>query len=215
MPVKDDQLGGIALIAGAVGGLVTMSLHPTGHDLSAPGQFASAAFRAAAVHALAIASMPVSFLGALALSRRVESPARLAVAGLVVYGFALAAEMAAAVVSGFVGPHLVGEIIDAAPAARQGREALLGYNYQLNQAFARTYVVASSTAILLWSASILRTRALASGAGVYGLVMASVAVLAVGSGHVRLDVHGFGLIVLAQALWFIVVGVLLLRLRAQ
>src|SRR5439155_4851688 len=55
MPVKDDQLGGIALIAGAVGGLVTMSLHPTGHDLSAPGQFASAAFRAAAVHALAIA----------------------------------------------------------------------------------------------------------------------------------------------------------------
>ena len=45
--------------------------------------------------------------------------------------------------------------------------------------------------------------------------MASVAVLAVGSGHLRLDVHGFGLIVLAQALWFIVVGVLLLRLRAQ
>jgi len=212
--MNDDRLGGLALIAGAVAGLVTMSLHPTGHDLAAPGQFAVAAFRNAAVHGLAIASLPVSFLGALALSRRLESPARLATAALVVYGFALAAVMNAAVVAGFVAPRLVKGMIDAAGPARDGWETLLDYNYFLNQAFARVYVVASFAAIFLWSLAIVRGRVLAAAVGVYGLVMAPVAVLAVASGHVRLGVHGFGLIMLVQALWLAAAGVLLLRFRA-
>jgi hypothetical protein len=212
--MNDDRLGGLALIAGAVAGLVTMSLHPTGHDLAAPGPFASAAFRNAAVHGLAIASLPVSFLGALALSRRLESPARLASAALVIYGFALAAVMSAAVVSGFVAPRLVRGMIDAAGPARDGWEMLLDYNYFLNQAFARVYVVASFAAIFLWSLAIVRGRVLAAAVGVYGLVMAPVAVLAVASGHVRLGVHGFGLIMLVQALWLAAAGVLLLRFRA-
>ncbi len=213
--MNDDQLGGIALIAGAVAGFVTMSLHPTGHDLTAPGQFAPAAFRNAAVHALAIASLPVSFLGALALTRRLESPARLATAALVTYGFALAAVMSAAVVSGFVAPRLVRGMIDAAAPAREGWETLLDYNYFLNQAFARVYVVASFAAIFLWSLAIVRTRALPAGVGVYGLVMAPVAILAVVSGHVRLGVHGFGLIMLVQGLWLVAAGVRLLRFTAR
>jgi hypothetical protein len=212
--MNDDRLGGLALIAGAVAGLVTMSLHPTGHDLAAPGQFASAALRNAAVHGLAIASLPVSFLGALALSRRLESPARLATAALVIYGFALAAVMNAAVVSGFVAPRLVRGMIDAAGPARDGWQMLLDYNYFLNQAFARVYVVASFAAIFLWSLAIVRGRVLAAAVGVYGLVMAPVAILAVAAGHVRLGVHGFGLIMLVQALWLAAAGVLLLRFRA-
>jgi len=212
--MNDDQLGGIALIAGAVAGLVTMSLHPTGHDLAAPGQFAPAALRAAAVHALAIAGMPLSFLGALALARRLDAPPRLGTAGLVTFGFALLASMLAAAVSGFVGPRVMREILDAAEPARQGGHMLLDYNYRLNQAFARMYVVASSAAIILWSAAIVRTRALPTGLGVYGLVMAPLVMLAVLSGHARLDVHGFGLIVLAQSLWLIVAGARLLRFRA-
>ena len=126
-----------------------------------------------------------------------------------------AASSTSCITRGPTNPETAAAIIDAAPPARQGWEILLDYNYRLNQAFARIYVVASSTAIVLWSAAIVRTRTLASGAGVYGLVMGSVAALAVVSGHVRLDVHGFGLIVLGQALWFIVVGALLLRLRAR
>ena len=33
------------------------------------------------------------------------------------------------------------------------------------------------------------------------------------SGHLRLNVHGFGLIVLAQAVWFVVAGALLGRVK--
>lgn len=211
--MNDDRLGGIALIAGAVGGLVTMLLHPTGHDLFAPGHFAPAAFLAAAVHALAIASMPVSFLGALALSRRVESPLRLAVAALVVYAFAAAAGMMAAIVSGFVGPGLAREIVGAETSAGQAWRIVLDYNHRINQEFARTYVVASSAAIVLWSASILKSRSLAPGVAIYGLLVGPAIVLAVVSGHFPLDVHGFGLIVLAQAVWFVVAGARLGRLK--
>jgi hypothetical protein len=211
--MNDDRLGAIALIAGAAGGLVTMILHPTGRELFAPGQLVPAAFLAASVHALAIASMPVSFLGALALSRRVESPLRLAVAALVVYAFALATAMMAAIVSGFVGPGLAREIIDAEPSAGQAWHIVLDYNHRLNQGFARTYAVASSAAIVLWSASILRSRSLAPGVAIYGLLVGPAIVLAVLSGHLRLNVHGFGLIVLAQAVWFVVAGALLGRLK--
>ena len=85
------------------------------------------------------------------------------------------------------------------------------HNGLLNQAFARVLVVASSISILLWSATIARSRALALGMGVYGLFLGPATVLAVVSGHLSLDVHGFGLVVLGQAVWFIGVGVLLCR----
>jgi hypothetical protein len=87
------------------------------------------------------------------------------------------------------------------------------YNHRLNQAFARTYVVASSAAIVLWSASILRSRSLAPGVAIYGLLVGPAILLAVVSGHLRLDVHGFGLIVLPQAVWFVVAGARLGRLK--
>jgi len=32
-------------------------------------------------------------------------------------------------------------------------------------------------------------------------------VLVLASGHLRLDVHGFGLVVVAQAVWFITTGI--------
>jgi hypothetical protein len=214
--VTDEQKGGIALVAGAVGGMVTMALHPTGRDLFTPGHFAPMASLATAVHALAIASLPVSFLGALALTRRLAAPDRLAVpaAALVVYGFALVAAMVAAAASGLVGPGLARELLDAAPPASDGWRLLFQYNGRLNQAFAQVFVVASSAAIVLWSATIVRTRALLPGIGVYGLVLGTVLVLAVLSGHLRLDVHGFGLVILGQAIWFVVVGARMARAAA-
>src|SRR5262245_39929622 len=67
--MKSDRAGGLALIAGAIGFIVTMGLHPTAHDLLAPGAFEHAARVNVVAHALAIASMAVAFVGALALTR--------------------------------------------------------------------------------------------------------------------------------------------------
>jgi hypothetical protein len=212
--MTDDTKGGIALIAGSLAGIITMGLHPTARDLSAPDKLAPMALLLIGVHALAVVSLPVLFLGALALSRRVASPDRLAIAALVVYGFALAAVLVAAVVDGFVVPSLAREIMSAAPPASEGWRIALYYNGFLNQAFARVFFVASSTSIVLWSASILRTQALAPGVAIYGLLAGPAVVIAVVSG-LRLDPHGAGLLILGQSLWFIVVGTLLLRFKPK
>jgi hypothetical protein len=212
--MTDDTKGGIALIAGSLAGIITMGLHPTARDLSAPDKLAPMALLLISVHALAVASLPVLFLGALALSRRLASPDRLAIAALVVYGLALTAVLVAAVVDGFVVPNLALEIMSAAPPASEGWRIALYYNSFLNQAFARVFFVASSISIVLWSASILRTRALASGVAIYGLLVGPAVVIAVVSG-LRLDPHGAGLLILGQSLWFILVGIMLWKLKQK
>jgi hypothetical protein len=212
--MTDDTKGGIALIAGSMAGILTMGLHPTARDLFAPDQLAPMTLLLISVHALAIASLPVLFLGALALSRRLASSDRLALTALVVYGFALAAVMVAAVVDGFVVPNLVREMMSATPPASEEWRIALYYNGFLNQSFARVFLVASSTSIVLWSASILRSRTLARGVAIYGLLVGPAVVIAVVSG-LRLDPHGAGLLILGQSLWFIIVGTQLLRFKEQ
>ena len=53
--MTDDKKGGIALIAASLAGILTMSLHPTVRDLSAPDKLAPMALLLVAVHALAVA----------------------------------------------------------------------------------------------------------------------------------------------------------------
>ena len=211
--MTDDKKGGIALIAASFGGILTMGLHPTVRDLFAPGKLPPMALLLVAAHALSVVSMPVLFLGALALSRRLASPDRLALAALVVYGFALAAVLVAAVVDGFVVPSLARAIMTAPPPATE-EWRIAHYNGLLNQSFARVFLVASSTSIVLWSVSILRSRTLAPSVAIYGLLVGPAVIAAVVSG-LRLDPHGAGSLILAQSLWFIVVGTLLWRFKPK
>jgi hypothetical protein len=68
--MRGQKLGGTAMIAGAIMGLVTMALHPTGHavmrDVAGQGALALA------VHALALAGVPMVFYGGLVLCRSAE-----------------------------------------------------------------------------------------------------------------------------------------------
>lgn len=212
--MTDDTKGGIALIAASFGGIVTMGLHPTVRDLFAPDKLAPMALLLISVHALAVASLPVMFLGAIALSRRLASPDRLALAALVIFGFALTAVLVAAVVDGFVVPSLARKIMTTAPPTSELWRIALYYNGLLNQEFARVFLVASSTSIVLWSFSILRSRMLPPSVAIYGLLVAPAVIIAVVSG-IRLDPHGAGLLILGQSLWFIVVGLLLGRSKTN
>lgn len=204
--MTDDRKGGLALIAGTLGSIVTMSLHPTGHDLMSPGQAEVMARLTVFVHALALASLPILFLGVLALARRLDGPGRQGLAGLVVYGFGLTAVMSAATASGLVAPGVVRAMIDAVPADRPQLQALFQYTGRLNQGYAQVFAIASSAAILLWSAALVRRAGFARALGFYGLLLGAALVLAVGSGHLHLGVHGFGILVFTQALWFVGAG---------
>ena len=205
--MKDNRLGGIALILGAVSGIITLTFHPTGggaHHVT-PAQFETLIAVVIAVHALAIAGLPISFLGALVLSRRLDSPNRLATMGLVVYGFGLVAIMAAATMSGLVTPGILRKMIAHNPSSDQWH-ALAEYGHLINQAFEDRRDCLSCLAIVLWSALIVKSRGLGRAAGIYGLLVGAATVIAIISRALTLELHGFQLITFTQAIWFITVG---------
>ena len=209
--MTDDRKSGMALIAGMLGTIITMALHPTGHDLTTPGHSEAMSQLNVAVHSLALICLPILFLGAMGLTKRLNMPDRMALAGLVVYGFAEVAVMIAAVASGLIAPGLIHHMLAADPGTASAWSAVLALDGHINQAFAMVFVVASSVAIVLWSAAILKNKTFVRALGVYGCVLGPVTILAVVSGHLRLNVHGFGLVVLLQAIWFITAAVQLWR----
>ena len=208
--MTDDRKSGIALITGMAGTIITMALHPTGHDLTS-GNAASMMQLNVAVHTLALVCVPILFLGALGLTQRLASPNRLALSGLVLFGFAEVAVMIAATASGLITPGLFHHMSEAGPAAADAWRAAMALTGHLNQAFALIFSVASSVAIVLWSAAILKSSIFARALGIYGCILGPLTILGVLSGHIRLNVHGFGLVILGQAIWFVAAGVLLCR----
>lgn len=205
---RDAMYGG-ALVAGALAGMTTMLLHPTGSQLIADVQHVAPL--GLAVHALALAALPVSFFGAIGLTRALGGEGDAALAALVAYAMASVAVMIAAVASGLLAPNLAGQMVASSGAEHDLAAAFFHYTGSVNQAFAKVYVVAASTAILLWSFAILAHGRLARGAGIYGALVGILALLALAIGHLRLDVHGFGAVVLSQGVWFIAIGILLAR----
>jgi hypothetical protein len=207
--MTDDKMSGIALVAGSVGMIITMALHPTGHELFTPGQFRLVAQMIVATHALGLLSAAVLFLGALGFSRFLGWADRMSVAALVLYGFAMTAVMNAAVASGLLAPAIGRHLADAEPAGAESWRVAFQCNGIFNQGFATVFVVTSSLSIALWSISILRGQKMPTGLGVYGCTAAALTMIGVLSGHVRLNVHGFGAIVLGQAIWYVIAAFLL------
>lgn len=184
--------------------IITMIFHPGGKI--APEELDRVLRLNIGVHSLALLTVPVLFLGAWGMSRRLDRGARLAWAGLVLFAFASVAVMNAGTLNGLVAPKLMRLIVAATPEARGTWQMLLNYNFQMNQAFARVYAVGASLAIVLWSAAILRYRSLGLGVGIYGVVLGLVTAAAICSGYLTPDRHGFALLIFGQAIWFLVVA---------
>jgi hypothetical protein len=218
--MTDDRKSGLAFLAGSLGGIVTMAIHPTGGGALTPEQVDHLAIASAIAHSLAMISFLILFLGAAGLTRRLaahearEHPDRLAFAALVAYGFAAVAVLIATAVSGFIVPAIMQHMAhDAAPNTPPWRIAI-DSAFQFNQAFARIYSVAASMAILLWSASAIRNGGLNRAIAIYGCIVAVALTVLIGVGHLRLNVHGMAVVVFAQAVWFVLAGIQLLRDKA-
>jgi hypothetical protein len=205
--MTDNRKSGFALIIGSIGGIVTMAIHPVGSASLNAAQVDHLAVASAIAHSLAMISSLVLVLGACGLAQRFNAPDRLAFSGLVVYLFAAVAIMIAAAVSGFIVPEIMRRMAgDSSAVAPQWRIEIYSI-FQINQAFAKIYTVAVSIAMALWSVTILRHGAPSRKIALYGCIVAPLIALAICSGKLRLDVHGMGIVVLAQAIWFIGVGI--------
>lgn len=200
---RTNRSAAFALIAGTIAGLITMALHPTGHDVVANASGGGANALNMAVHSLALFGQPLLLAGMLAVTLQLRASRDLAVLAYICFAFAVAAVMIAAVASGFLAPEMVRGIGDADDVRRTAMLDDLRSTGALNQAFAKVYVVFSGIALMLWSAAILRERTMARGLAVLGALTGVIQVIGVLTGWLRLDIHGFGLVVLLQGIWLI------------
>ncbi|MBW3563617.1 MAG: hypothetical protein KY459_02720 [Acidobacteria bacterium] len=207
--MTDARSGGLAFVTATMLMIITMVFHPTGQDLVDPEGFSAAARIATLAHTLALLSLPLWALGGLVLTRALGSRV-LPVAAFVVYGFGLIAAMIAGAASGLIGPAVAEAMLDSAENAGSWQVAF-HYNGLVNRAFASIFVVASAGAIVLWSANGIQGRTLPRGMGILGVVAGIVVIAAFVTGHVGLDVHGFGLIMLVEEIWFVGVAVWMIR----
>ena len=206
--MRRERLGGWCMIGGALLGLVVMALHPTSHDILCDPRVQTTLNTF--VHSLALAGLPISLYGAFVLSRRLAQVTAAAELALAFYAAAIVATMAAAVASGFLTPGLLADLRIADSATRAIDMALLGLVGNVNQSFARIFVVGASVAIIGWSTIMVRHRVFGA-AGIIGLIVGILPLFGVLVGHLRLDVHGFGAVVILQTIWWVVVGRMVLR----
>jgi hypothetical protein len=202
--MTDERRSAIALIAGSAGMIITMIFHPGGKI--APEQLEHVIHVSIGVHSLALASIPVLFLGAWGMTRRLDGGDRLAWAGLVLFAMACIAVMNAGTLNGLVAPKLMRLVVAATPETRETWRMIANFSFQMNQAFARVYSVGASLALVLWSAAILRYRAMGRGVGIYGVVLGLATAVVICSGLLTPDRHGFAMLIFGQAIWFLVVA---------
>lgn len=204
--MTDDRKSGIAIIAGSLGGILTMAIHPTASSSLSASQVSHLAIISAVAHSLAMLSSLSVFLGACGLVRRIAGTDRTAFAAIVTYGFACVAVLIATAVSGFIIPNIMRLKLEDVPASASQWNVVIAGIFQINQAFSRIYSVATSLAIILWSVSALLNAGLSRAIAIYGCVSAPLIILAIAVGHLRLNVHRMAIVVLVQAVWFVVVG---------
>jgi len=132
--MTDNRKSGLALIAGSLGMIITMAVHP--HGAVAAAQVESMARNLTIVHSLALASLVVLFLGAFGLSHRLKSADRFDTIGLALFAFASIAVMNAAVMDGLVAPNIMRRIVEAGASGGESWRVVFRYNFEVNQGFA-------------------------------------------------------------------------------
>lgn len=209
--MKQQSIHGVALIVGSLAGIVTMIFHPSGlsHRVS-PDQLGHLAQVAVATHALALVSLPILVFGFLGFTLKQGGDRPLIQAGFVAYVFASLWVSISAVSSGLIAPRLIGQMVTADESTQKVLQTILSYNFQLNQGFAKLFVIGSSVAVILWSISLLKSGTI-RWLGILGCVIGLVNLFVFGLGHLRLNVHGFGLFTFIQSTWVILLGAMMCR----
>jgi hypothetical protein len=211
--MKNNSVYGIALVLGALGTVITMIFHPTGADLLQGNAHAvrTGEMLAIATHTLALISYPVLFFGITGVYRKFSKNELIPTAALIAFFFGGFALMIAGASSGLIAPTITRQIFEADEASRSVLHAILDYNFAVNQAFTKIFVVASSLSVILWCICLWKEGRFARIVSAIGFAVGSISLITFFAGHLKLDVHGFGLFAFAQAFWLILVGIFLFR----
>jgi hypothetical protein len=206
---------GLALVFGTIGYVATMALHPVGITNVSAEALTRESQITVAVHALGLLSLPVVVFGLFGLSSRAGWHRPSTQFAFITYCLSVVAVMLAAAADGLIGPALVQKTIGANEALVQSLRTAFEFNYQVNQAFAKVFVVGAAIAIISWSYAVASLGSFERRVAWFGWFVGAASLAGLFSGHVRMDVHGFGAIVLLQAVWNIALGVSMMRSQSS
>ncbi|MGB7196286.1 MAG: hypothetical protein WBD81_22760 [Collimonas pratensis] len=210
--MTNQRIHATALIIGMLAAMLTMAIHPTSFDLHASAEsITHVNYINTVTHVLGLASIPVTLLGVFGISSRIGWNNIGALSAFIVYCFASIAVMLAAVADGLIASSLAQEAINVDDSKRQLLMMALHYNFQLNQALAKVYVAGASCAFILWSIALTHMGKKTTVLGIAGSIAGLCGLIAVPGGHIQMNAHGFGLVILVQAIWIALVAIWLFR----
>jgi hypothetical protein len=203
---------GIVLIAATVLSVVAMAHHPSiaSHDAAeAVAEVGRKADLSRLVHGVLIALMALDVYAFSVFCERLGFGRDAVRLGFVAFAIGTGAMISAATISGFVvsalAAHYASPDADASRFVDAASLAMAG-----NRALTNLGAIAFSGAILAWSIALWRDpvrRWLA----IVGFAAALLPAIALLGGFVRLDVTGMTLVVVAEAVWYVLAGIALIR----
>lgn len=196
--------GAWALGIGALLALFVAFTHPTGHE---GGGHHAMELLSGAVHAVAIFGQILLTFGALAMARTVWTADSLgAWFGFTLFAAGTVAGLSAAMMSGFITPQYLTAPAGTSAATLDILREMARLSMRINQAFGFAHQFFVAGAVLVWALSWPRGgvggMALQLGGIIAGLGSLGVLAWLLHNGS-RLDPHIFGVITIAQALWFL------------
>lgn len=207
------RTAGIILIASSVLAVLFMAHHPTAetHDAAAlAADIGGKVWLSRLVHGGLIALIAVQLFAFTVFCRWVGAERTTVGAGLIAYAIGTGAMIGAALISGFVVSDLATHYANEGASESKTFVDLLRLSMTGNQALANLGVFAMSTAIVLWALALFRTRR-PMWVAVVGLLTGLLPAIALAAGLIHLNVVGMLLVVIAQTVWNLSVGVLLVR----
>jgi hypothetical protein len=212
---------GIMLMIATLVGVLVLSHHPglAYRELVLGGEAAARLSSAAAqVHGILMVLLLIWYycLVEFAVQRGLRRPSvRI---GLIAYSVGLIAMLGAATIDGFVVARIPVSIAAMASAGVLGEPSVvrqvLVLAFALNQALANIGSVGMSLGIAAWSILLLRGATFEKAVAVVGLLIGAITSPVLLTGMLSLNRHGILVVIAAQALWNLGIGVLLLRRRA-
>jgi hypothetical protein len=209
-----DVTAGLILIFASLASLTAVTHHPVIKARSKDEFFAQiqqTAFSDRLVHGGLMLCSILLLLAFCRFAQRQGTQRTPILLGLIFYALGTGTLILAAMTDGFFVPAVGMAYLHATSADTDIALALIRFCSIAIQLFTRTSIIATSIAILLWSISLMRAGRGAMLAAVIGFlaVVAQFGILIYG--HKIITAHTIMFVVVAQMIWYFVVGVLLTK----
>jgi hypothetical protein len=165
------------------------------------------------VHGILIALYLVQVAGFFGLSRQLGFGRPLVVQAMIAYAAGILAMMSAAVINGFALSMFAGRYVQFSGDQGAAIGSSINLAGSISAIWAALGATATSAAITAWSCAMLGRGGVVRLIGIFGILLGVTTAVILLTGTIILNVHGFLLLVVTQALWTIAIGTQLARGR--